>query len=242
MSWRHYERRSTLLLIYIPKLIHNKKKKIKHFIPTRKNNFFKPQRFQSVRCFGVVMKFYCISVVLEVIGGCFWGSLWRRRYLCDALESEVGGRVRSAADRSLENRLHSVIRWWAVCTVSSGQLQAGEGVFFILWRYDWKLPWLVRNCVRMNLGQRETHNFDLLNSSSYLMHQHVSYPTKEARSYDHCCSRKAISITYAEYVFVAIGIHSMQCACAILSSVACQALQCFSILPHKRHDFLNKNK
>jgi hypothetical protein len=33
----------------------------------------------------------------------------------------------------------------------------------------------------------------------------------------------------------------MQCKCAILSSVACHALQYFFILFHKRHDFRKKN-
>jgi len=43
------------------------------------------------------------------------------------------------------NRLHSVIRWWAVCTAFLGLLQVGEGILFILWRYDRKLAWFVRN-------------------------------------------------------------------------------------------------
>jgi hypothetical protein len=65
-----------------------------------------------------------------------------------------GGRVWRTAGHSLENRLHSVIRWEAVCTAFSGQLQIGEGVLFILCRYEQKLPWFVRNCVRMRFGQR----------------------------------------------------------------------------------------
>ena len=33
----------------------------------------------------------------------------------------------------------------------------------------------------------------------------------EERSYNHCCSGKAISITYSEFVFVALGIqHAMR--------------------------------
>jgi len=42
------------------------------------------------------------------------------------------------------------------------------------------------------------------------------------------------SITYSECVSVDLGI-SMQCACAILSSVSCRALQYFCTLSHKRH-------
>jgi hypothetical protein len=36
--------------------------------------------------------------------------------------------------------------------------------------------------------------------------------------------------------------YSMQCACAILSSVACPVVQHFSALPRKRHDFRGQKK
>ena len=60
-----------------------------------------------------------------------------------------------------------------------------------------------------------------------------------ARSCNRCYSGKAISITYCQCVFIALVIR-MQCACAILSIVACPALQCFSTLSHKRRDFRRK--
>jgi hypothetical protein len=50
-----------------------------------------------------------------------------------------GGRDLSPAGRSFENKLHSVIRCRAVCMAVSGQLQFGEGVLFISWRYERKL-------------------------------------------------------------------------------------------------------
>ena len=48
----------------------------------------------------------------------------------------------------------------------------------------------------------------------------------EARPCDHCCIGKAISITQPECVFVAL-VTQHASACAILSSVACPAVQYF---------------
>jgi hypothetical protein len=44
------------------------------------------------------------------------------------------GRFRSIAGRSLENRLHSVMRCWAFCTAFSGQLHSGVGDFLNMCR------------------------------------------------------------------------------------------------------------
>jgi hypothetical protein len=61
----------------------------------------------------------------------------------------------------------------------------------------------------------------------------------EARSCSYCCSGKAVSVKYSERVFVALGIqHEM----GMRHIVICgrPALQHFSTLSHKRHDFGKK--
>ena len=63
----------------------------------------------------------------------------------------------------------------------------------------------------------------------------------EARSCNNCCSGKAISITYSEYVFVALGIqYAMSMRRIILPCVAYPAVLYVSLISEKRHDFLEK--
>jgi hypothetical protein len=63
----------------------------------------------------------------------------------------------------------------------------------------------------------------------------------EARSCSHCCSGKAVRITYSESVFVALDIqHAMRMRHVTLSSLRWPALQFCPTLSHKRHDFREK--
>ena len=69
------------------------------------------------------------------------------------------------------------------------------------------------------------------------------YLNIEARSSSHCCFGKAISIRHSECVFVALVTqHVMQCACALLSSLAGPTLHYFSTLSDKRHDFRERKR
>jgi hypothetical protein len=69
----------------------------------------------------------------------------------------------------------------------------------------------------------------------------VLWRNNGARLCNHCCSAKAIRITHSEGVFVAL-LPNKQCAFAILSSVACPALQYFSTLSQKQTGFSTKKK
>ena len=61
------------------------------------------------------------------------------------------------------------------------------------------------------------------------------------RSPNRCCHGKAISITYSEYVFVALLIRYVQrMGRIILPPVACPVLQHFGTLSHKRQDIREK--
>jgi hypothetical protein len=61
----------------------------------------------------------------------------------------------------------------------------------------------------------------------------------QARSCNHSCREKAVSITYCECVFVAlVTVHAMRVRHIVISD--CPALQYISTLSHKQHEFREK--
>jgi hypothetical protein len=65
----------------------------------------------------------------------------------------------------------------------------------------------------------------------------------ELCSCNHCCHRKAVSITYSAFASAAQVIqHAKHMRHIILSSVACPALLYSSTLSHKMHHFQKKKK
>jgi hypothetical protein len=60
----------------------------------------------------------------------------------------------------------------------------------------------------------------------------------EARSCDHCCGGKEISIAYFECAFLDLAIqHALRMHLVMLSAVIRPALPYFCTLSQKRHDF-----
>ena len=113
---------------------------------------------------------------------------------------------------SFENKLHSVIRWRAICIAFSGQLQFGEGVLFILWRYEWKVPWFVRNCVRRKLGQSERESLWKMVGMNSLVWEAFCCPLSVGWSANYCSMFLrilsvhwiAVHSTYAFWVLLSI--------------------------------------
>jgi hypothetical protein len=65
---------------------------------------------------------------------------------------------------------------------------------------------------------------------------------RKARSRNHCCSEEPISITYSEYVSVAVVIqNAMRMRRVIYSSVASTALPLPSTISQKRHGFRKRS-
>jgi hypothetical protein len=63
----------------------------------------------------------------------------------------------------------------------------------------------------------------------------------EARSRNHSCRGKAMSIKYSEYVSVAVvSQHATRVRRVMLSSADCLAVPYFFTLSHERHDFRRK--
>ena len=92
-------------------------------------------------------------------------------------------------------------------------------------------------CQRINHNHIGVYNVSLEISCLNQQDRQCAYRHKrEERWRNHCDRGQAIHITHSECV-CSFKFPTMQCACTILPSVACPAVQTFSKLSKKRHDF-----
>jgi len=88
-------------------------------------------------------------------------------------------------------------------------------------------------------GRGLFHNTTPTSAYKYAEHgrQCIHKPDREPRSRNHCCRRKARSITYSECLSVVSVIqHAKRMRLIILKSLPCLALPYFTTLTHTRQD------
>jgi hypothetical protein len=97
--------------------------------------------------------------------------------------------------------------------------------------------WSMRNCCfSLSSNTAEKQSASAVTRQAMYVERNV-----ETLSCNHWCSRQAIRITYYECVSIVVFIqHAMRMLRIILLSVACTAVQYFSTLFHRQHDFRKK--
>ena len=93
-------------------------------------------------------------------------------------------------------------------------------------------------CVIIETCKRQINEVSLQQTRQAIYLQRIF----EARWWNHCCSGKEISITYSEWVFVALVIqHAKHMRHIVICVLSCSTIYIFLALSHKRHDFTKRN-